>query len=254
MVQLSLLLFHVFLELFLFFLPLKPQSCARTLLKCTLHCCFYEHQLLLRQWSRFSDTETMRCRQKRHPRGSGDVLTLMSVYNVHRHTFLCQCTKSLCRSSHNRKQYVQKAPQCPMTSGWRSSTCDLCCWPTTVACFLFFVKGQPHNRSNQDCHTALTSVNVEQFGQTQSVVRLGNMTKCIWRGKKCVNRRRFALKFIDQSIHYPSRLSFFRVAGSLWISLKYIWLYFSIAGILCIVMEFKLITFCNIVVIFYIMD
>ncbi len=51
----------------------------------------------------------------------------------------------------------QRASQRPVTSGWRNSTCDLCCRPPAVACFLYFVHTRPLNSHNPDCPEAMST-------------------------------------------------------------------------------------------------
>lgn len=176
---LAFLLFTLFFNCFSY--PWNPsQSYACTLLKCVLHCCFYEHQLLcgsepslLTQkggvpcssdtWEG-AGTFSPNCRstggRARH------ILKYISVWVykkpvqiIHRpYANTQRSTNSMCaaalRSCPGLTLVIQRASQRPVTSGCRNSTCELGCWPPAVACFLFLVHIQPLNSYNPDCPEA----------------------------------------------------------------------------------------------------
>lgn len=111
---------------------------------------------------------------------------------------LLECSKvskgysqALCKLSFLQIVYVivawldLRASQHPVTSGWRNSTCNLCCWPPAVACFLFFVHILNSYNPSWPKSTSSNQKNPSQFRQTQGVIRLVNLIKYIKNIEKC---------------------------------------------------------------------
>lgn len=199
----SLLLFTSFFNCF--FLPLKAHSYAHTLVKCTA---VFMSISCFAAVNKFTDTETWRALQRRQdvrrtysPKcGCTTVaftysdmsvsLYKKSVWIIHRPN-----TQSSTDSIHVAVLWLrpgltwvsQRTSQRLVTSGWRYSTCDLCCWPP--ACFLIFVHIQPLNSYNPDCPTAMyTDFSKRITTWTNSVCHeVGQYDKYIRRRKKCVN-------------------------------------------------------------------
>lgn len=155
----------------LYVIVFQKESHAHILLKCAWRCCcccfFFFTSIscfvavkasLLTQKLRFCTSQQQ---QQRHLSGEWESFPLPNAGQV-AHRPSCKRVGPQTAQSMVWPEKSWRTSQRPVTSGWRNSTCDLCCRPPAAACFLFYTDLQFSSNSSvcPKATSTMTSVNV----------------------------------------------------------------------------------------------